>query len=122
VGGQALADEQSADAVLGADALADEGLPVGDEGTPLARGRIGHGDGGQLTQGMELGEAEGVVLVGFAFAVFELPGLAGGVGDQAGEADFGAEVVDQPARRQASITTTLGWRRSRSLRGVVGRW
>jgi hypothetical protein len=35
-GGQALGDEQGADAVLDGDAAADEGLAVGDQGTPLA--------------------------------------------------------------------------------------
>ena len=45
-GGQALADEQGADAVLHGDTAADQGLPVGNQGTPLS-GLLGRDhDGG----------------------------------------------------------------------------
>jgi hypothetical protein len=55
-----------------------------------------------LPQGLELGEAQGVVAVGLALEVLELPGGAGGVGGLADEAEFGAEVVD-PAGEQAGL-------------------
>src|SRR5262249_5126970 len=44
----------------------------------------------------------GVVAVGLALGVLELPGLRGGVGDLAGDAALGAEVVD-PAGQGASL-------------------
>jgi hypothetical protein len=49
-----------------------------------------------------LRQAQGVVLVGLAFEVLELPGLAGGVGHQAAHAVFQAQVVD-PAGQQAGL-------------------
>src|SRR5262249_53012226 len=42
------------------------------------------------------------VLVGLAFGVLELPGLAGGVGDLAGQAQFVAEVM-HPAGQEAGL-------------------
>jgi hypothetical protein len=49
---------------------------------------------GQLPGGLELSKAEGIVLVGLALDVLEFPGLAGGIGDLAGQAELAAEVVD----------------------------
>src|SRR5262249_15215978 len=100
--GQALGDEQGADAVLDSDAAADEGLAVGAQGTPLARRWRRQADGRQLTQGLELGQTQRVVAVGLAFEVLELPGGAGGVGDTADHAPLGAEVMD-PAGEQAGF-------------------
>jgi hypothetical protein len=42
-----------------------------------------------LSRRLELGQAQGVVAVGLAFEVPELPGIAGGVGDLAGLDDDG---------------------------------
>src|SRR5262249_125202 len=53
-------------------------------------------------QRLQLGQAEGVVLVGLALGVLELPGLAGGVGDLAGQAQLGAQVV-HPAGQGAGL-------------------
>jgi len=63
---------------------------------------LGQGDGGELAQAIDLGQAERVVLVGLAFEMFELPGLAGGVGDEAGDAELRAEVAD-PAGEEAGL-------------------
>jgi hypothetical protein len=54
-----------------------------------------------LSQGEQLGQAEGVILVGLAFELLELPGLGSGVGNVADEAEFVAQIMDpagQPAR------------------------
>src|SRR5262249_7387982 len=91
---QSLADEDRADAVLGGDATADQGLAVSDEGAPLPRLLVRDDGGGELAQREELGQSQGVVLVGLAPGVLELPGLGGGVGDVAGQAECGAQVVD----------------------------
>jgi hypothetical protein len=53
-----------------------------------------------------LREAQGVVLVGLAFEMLELPGLAGRVGDQAAHAEFAAEIVD-PAGQGAGEARTI---------------
>src|SRR5262249_26073580 len=52
-------------------------------------------------------QALGVVAVGLAFEVLELPGLAGRVGDQAADTEFGAQVVD-PAGQQAGLDDDHG--------------
>ena len=93
-GGQPLVDEQGAVAVLDGDAATDQGLAVGDQGAPLPGLQRRDDDGGQLAQGVQLGQAQGVVAVGLACGVFELPGLGGGVGDLADQATLGTEVVD----------------------------
>ena len=74
-GRQPLADEDRPDAVLGRDALGDQGLAVGDQGPPLPHG-LGRDDHlGQLPQGKELGQAEGVVPVRLPLGVLVLPRL-----------------------------------------------
>ena len=83
-GGETLADEDGPHAVLHGHAPPDQPLPGGDQGPPLPGRRGRDRDGGQLTQGEERGQAQGVVAVGLALGVLELPGLAGGVGDVAG--------------------------------------
>src|SRR5262249_29715409 len=45
--------------------------------------------------------------VGLAFEVLELPGLAGRVGDQAADAEFGTPIVD-PAGQQARLDKDHG--------------
>jgi len=61
-----------------------------------------------LTEGVELGQTQGVVAVGLAFEVLELPGLAGGVGHQQRKPSFGAEIVNPASEQAASMTTTGG--------------
>jgi hypothetical protein len=122
-GGQPLADEDGPDAVLGGDAPPDQVLAGGDQRPPLAHplGRDGHP--GELAQGVQRGQAEGVVPVGLPLGVLELPGLAGGVGDLAGTPSSAPKSLTQPARAQASTTTQAGrWRwtrRASSGRAVV---
>src|SRR5207244_4973089 len=81
--GQALADEDGAEAVLQGDAAADQFLPVLDQAAVLADLLLGQSDGGELAQAIDLGQAQGVVAVGLALEVLELPRLTGRVGDQA---------------------------------------
>src|SRR5262249_17698067 len=69
---------------------------------PLTHLCRGQGHRWQLAEQIELGQAQGVVLVGLAFEVLELPGLAGGVGDQTADAERAAQVVN-PASEQTGL-------------------
>jgi hypothetical protein len=55
-----------------------------------------------LAEGLEGGQAEGVVLVGLAFGVLAFPGLGGGVGDLGGESAVVAAIED-PAGEGAGL-------------------
>src|SRR5262249_56814683 len=96
------------------------GRAGGDRGPPLPGRRRRHRDGGQLAQGEELGQAQGVVLVRLALGVLELPGLAGGVGDVADQAEFVAQVV-HPAGQQAGLDDGGGGPRGGEKAGGVAR-
>src|SRR5262249_12716782 len=65
------------------------------------------GRGGTWVEPIQLRQTLRVVLVGLAFEVLELPGLAGGVGDQAADAAFGTQIVD-PAGQQAGLDDDHG--------------
>ncbi len=80
--------------VLQGHAAADQLLPRVDEGATLAHLFAGDGHGGELSQGVDFGQSAGVVAVGLAFEMLELPGFAAGVGDQAGDAELGTQVAD----------------------------
>jgi hypothetical protein len=69
-------------------------LPRLDQAALLAHflGRQVHG--GELAEPVDIGQAKSVVAIGLAFEVLELPGLAGGVGDQTPHPLLGAEVMD----------------------------
>jgi hypothetical protein len=60
-----------------------------------------------LAQGLELGQAQGVVAVGLALGVLELPRLAGGVGDPARQPELFAE-VGHPTGQAASLADDDG--------------
>src|SRR5262249_14784037 len=72
---------------------------------PHGGGRQRHGR--QLAQRVELRQPQRVVLVGLAFEVLELPGLAGGGGDQTAQAEFGT-AVGHPAGQQAGLDEDHG--------------
>lgn len=73
-----LADQEAAKAVLPAAMFADESFAEADQTLPLPHGLGRRSDHVQLMDGDQFGEFDGVVLVGLAFDVFPLPGLAGG--------------------------------------------
>jgi hypothetical protein len=108
--GKRKTDQDSADAVLGGAASTDQGLAAGDEGTPLA-GLLGRDDdGGELSQGLQLGQAEGVVL---ALSVLRLVCLnfqasLAVLATLQARPSSAQRSCTQPARAQASMTTTAG--------------
>jgi hypothetical protein len=55
-----------------------------------------------LAQRLQLSQAESIVFVGLVFRLLELPGLAGGIGDLAGQAEFAAE-IKVPSGRGTSL-------------------
>src|SRR5205823_14060712 len=75
-------------------------------GPPLAHLLVGDRHGRELAQDVDLGQPQGVVAVGLALEVLELPGLGGGVGDQAGDAERDAQVAG-PAGRSEEHTSEL---------------
>lgn len=88
--------EECADAVLACDAASDQLLSKGDEHAPLPGGGVRHHDGGQLSDGLQLGQSQGVVAIGLAFEVLELPGLGRSVGDLHAVAVDARQVVNPP--------------------------
>jgi hypothetical protein len=68
--------------ILAAEMLADEPLPQADQALPLADPFGRQGNGLEFIDGDELGQLHRAVLVGLAFDMLPLPGLAVGVGDK----------------------------------------
>ena len=90
------------------------GSVVGGQGPPLPRLPRRDDHRGQVTQRPGLRQPQRVVLTGLAFGPFELPGLAGGVGDRAGQAASAAQVMDSACQGAGLDDDRTG--RCRSIR------
>jgi hypothetical protein len=98
-----------ADAVLHRDPPADRRLPGRDQCPAFADRLGGDRHGRELTERGQLGQPQGVVTVGLAFGVLELPGFRRRVGDQTADAEFAAQVMD-PTGQGAGLDDDQGGR------------
>jgi len=105
---QSLGHEQSANPILHGDTPADQVLSRRNQRPPLPHRRRRQRHRRQLPQCVELRQPQGVVLIGLAFEVLELPGLAGRVRHQAAHATFAAQIVN-PAGQKSGLDDDDAW-------------